>query len=147
MDTNDDARKNLLDKYTKPAYPKLVKPDPAATNDEEEDNGNGVYAALVKTREKKASTPRFRIVDRNGQMFGCGYAYLLGWMFSPPETLSIYTTTHAFILTGRNLSVIEKALLREKVEQLREFNPDKDTLPPEGEPLILSMIIDNRLAP
>lgn len=146
MDTNENAKKSFAEKYAsppKPPYPALVKPAPRS--DDEQENEAANYQALIKHREKKGHTPRFRVIDRQGQIFGCGYAYLLGWLYTPPGTLSIYTTTHAFILTGKHLTTIEKALMRENVEQLREFNPKTDLLPAEGEPLIEKMTVINRL--
>lgn len=140
MDTNDNTKKGMVEKYTRTPYPSLVKPEPT----EADETNEGKYRAFVEHREKKGNTPRFRIIDRKGQYYGCGYAYLLGWFFSPPETLSIYTTTHIFILTGKGLEKIEDALMREKIHQLREFNPATDEMPTDGETVILSMKVANR---
>lgn len=128
----------LLEKYTKPRFGPLTKSQPVATpqpSDDTDAPGDGSYRGLIKYRGRRSSS-RFRIVDRKGVSYGCGYAYMLGWLFTPPATLSIQTTTHQFIFGGTNLHVIEDALLREVVMELREFRPGEDTLPPEGEPVI-----------
>lgn len=138
--TASSDKADILKKYTRQPYPALVKPEPAEA-EESEENG---YRALVEHREKKGNSPRFRIIDRKGVIYGCGYAYLLGWLYSPPETLSIYTTTHSFILTGRGLDKIEAALMREKVKQLREFHLSQDDMPGLGEPLIERLEISSR---
>jgi hypothetical protein len=142
MDSNDNPQSDLLSKYGRKEFPKLVKPEP----EEGEESDEFGYRALVEHREKKGNAPRYRIIDRTGLSYGCGYAYLLGWLNSPSGTLSIYTTTHVFILDGKNLHRIEQALMREKVRELREFNPDQDEQPADGEPLIERLSVNNRLA-
>jgi len=143
MDTND--KDGLLSKFGRKAYPPLGKPaekQAASPDDPDEDDDQG-YKALSEHREKKGN-PRFRIILANGNSYGCGYAYMLGWFFEQPDTLTIYTTTHIFVLSGENLQRIERALLREKVNYLREYNPQLDTRPPGGEPLIDKIGITSR---
>ena len=134
----------ILKKYTRQVYPALVKPAPNAEPDETDENEDGRYRALVQHMEKRGSAPRFRIIDRRGHIYGCGYAYLLGWFYTPPETLSIQTTTHVFTLTGKGLEKIEQSLLREKVKELREFHPGQDQEPDAGQPVINSLTISSR---
>lgn len=140
MDTNDNEKKDVLGKYTRKPYPPLVEPEQPDTNEDDEQK----YRALIEHREKKGNAPRFRIIDRTGQSYGCGYAYLLGWLYSPPDTLSIYTTTHIFIINGTGLNKIDDSLMRERVKQLREYNPPLDEMPPNNEPLITKITISNR---
>lgn len=129
-------KKDLLEKYTRQPYPALVKPTaPAPELDE------GEYKGLVKHIQKSGHNPRFRIIDRNGNSYGCGYSYLLGWLYTPPDTLTIQTTTHLFTLTGKSLKHIEDALMDEDMKELREFNPTKDTLPADGETVIEKLTI------
>lgn len=134
-------KESLIEKFTGKPYPALVKPAKKAADDSEEKP----YRALVKQIENKR-TPRFRIIDHKGNTYGCGYAYLLGWLYTPPDTLSIQTTTHVFILQGKNLKKIEDALMREKVRELCEYNPEKDTYPNEGDPIIEKLSIIDRWA-
>lgn len=143
METND--KDELLNKYGRKPYAPLVKPGEVdkANQDEEEDGEIG-YRALIEHREKKGNTPRFRVLMANGQSYGCGYAYLLGWLHNPPDTLTFYTTTHSFVLSGKNLQKVENAFLREKIKQLREFNSKLDTMPGDGEPLIEQIVITSR---
>ena len=139
--------KSLVEKYARPRYgapakPILIERAPADDADEPSD---GSYRALIQYRGRKSS-PRFRIVNRLGVSYGCGYAYLLGWLYTPPDTLSIQTTTHLFTIAGTGMQTIENALLRELVLELREFNPDQDAAPPDGEPVILQLDVTNRFA-
>lgn len=134
----------LLEKYTRPKYPALVKPGAAPEPVETEENDDGQYKALRQHMEKRGNAPRFRIIDRRGHIYGCGYAYLLGWFYTPPETLSIQTTTHVFTLTGKGLEKIEQSLLREKVKELREFHPGQDQSPVSGEPIIERLTVTSR---
>lgn len=137
--SNDRAK--ILERFTRQPYPALVKP--TAEPDETEEADDGQYRALVQHMEKRGNAPRFHIIDRRGHIYGCGYAYLLGWFYTPPETLSIQTTTHVFTLTGRGLKIIERSLLREKVKELREFHPDQDQEPEPGQPMITHLAISS----
>ena len=134
-------KNDILKKYTRQPYPALVKPAPNAEPDETDENEDGRYRALVQHMEKRGNAPRFRIIDRRGHIYGCGYAYLLGWFYTPPETLSIQTTTHVFTLTGKGLEKIEQSLLREKVKELREFHPGQDQEPDAGQPIIIGLTV------
>ena len=89
------AKDDLLKKYTRQPYAALVKPAPNAEPDESDENADRRYHALVEYREKRGNAPRFRIIDWRGHIYG---GYLLGWFYTPPETLSIQTTTHVFTL-------------------------------------------------
>jgi hypothetical protein len=127
----------LIEKYTGKKYPALVPP-PAPGAKQAED-----YRALVEHKQR-GSNPRFRIVDRKGFSYGCGYAYLLGWLYSPPDLLTIQTTTQVFTIEGRNLERIELALMDEKIRELHEFNPELHNPPEEGQPIIERLEVKNR---
>ncbi|MRS63110.1 hypothetical protein [Larkinella terrae] len=143
-ETGASTDKNeILKKYTRQPYPTLVKPAPNTEPDETDENEDGRYRALVQHMEKRGNAPRFRIIDRRGHIYGCGYAYLLGWFYTPPETLSIQTTTHVFTLTGKGLGKIEQSLLREKVKELREFHPGHDLEPEPDQPIITALTISS----
>lgn len=129
-------KKDLLEKYTRQPYPALVKPAASAPELDESE-----YKGLVKHIQKSGHNPRFRIIDRNGNSYGGGYSYMLGWFYTPPDTLTIQTTTHLFTLTGKSLKHIEDALMDEDMKELREFNPTKDTLPADGETVIEKLTI------
>jgi hypothetical protein len=85
------------------------------------------YGGLIEYTGAKRNN-RFRVIDKNGTSYGCGYAYLIGWVFTPPAMLTINTSTHICTLEGRGLEEIDRALLDEKVKELREYNPLKHTL-------------------
>lgn len=145
MENTNDSKKDLLEKYAsrKPPYPALVKPD---QEDLPEDPHTGDYRGLIEHRGKRGNTPRFRIIDRKGNSYGCGYAYLLGWYFTPPDTLTIYTTTHVFTLNGDHLQRVEDSLMREKIESLCAFNPSRDKKPEAGEVCITQLLVIDRMA-
>lgn len=113
-----DNKNALNDLNRKPA-------DPAA---DELDGRDGAYDALVKVRGRKSA--RFHIITADGEIIGCGYAYLLGWKYTPENTLTIFTTTHQFTMIGTGMEEIERALLREVVYELREYNGKADQLRP-----------------
>ena len=131
-----DNKKGFLEQYGGQIDP---------NNPDADESDDGTYKALKQYRGKKGA--RFHIIDHRGHIFGCGYAYLLGWYYSPPDTLSIYTTAQQFILSGEGMEIIEQAFLREAVMELREFNPQKDILPEtkQGDtkpPIIRGIMID-----
>ena len=140
MDTSD--KNDILNKFGRKPYPALAKPDP---EDLPEDPHTGDYRGLIEHRGKRGN-PRFRVIDRKGNSYGCGYAYLLGWYFTPPDTLTIYTTTHVFTMQGDNLQKVEDSLMREKVESLCAFNPSKDKKPDAGEVCITQLSVIDRMA-
>lgn len=135
-----EDKEKLIEKYTsrKPSYPALVPPaSPTGSGAED-------YRALVEHKQRAGNNPRFRIVDRKEFSYGCGYAHLLGWLYSPPDLLTIQTSTHIFTIEGRNLDKIELALMDEKVKELHEFSPEQHIAPEEGEPLIESLAVTSR---
>ena len=113
----NDNPKNIFEELTR---------KPADFEPDELDTPENIYEAMIESRGKKNA--RFHIITAGGHIIGAGYAYLLGWHYTPPDTLAIYTTTHQFLLRGEGMDIIERALLREKVLQLREYNPEKDSL-------------------
>lgn len=113
---------------------------PAEQETDELDNRDGAYDGMVKVRGRKSA--RFHIITAEGHIIGCGYAYLLGWKYTPDETLTIFTTTHQFILIGTGMEEIERALLREVVYELREYNEKEDKLRPGyTDPIIKKLTI------
>lgn len=132
----NDSKKGFLEQYGGQIDP---------NNPDADESDDGTYKAMKQYRGKKGT--RFHIIDHRGHIYGCGYPYLLGWYYSPPATLSIFTTTQQFILNGEGMEIIEQALLREAVMELREFNPKSDILPepPQGDaklPVIRKIMID-----
>lgn len=71
---------------------------------------------------------RFRIIDASGTSYGFGYAHLVGWVFTPPAMLTLNTSTHICTIEGKGLAEIDRALLDEKVKELRAYNPTFHTL-------------------
>ncbi|OZI05529.1 hypothetical protein BWI93_25015 [Siphonobacter sp. BAB-5385] len=133
-------RKNPLDALQPQST--LLQPATQASGQDDEDTGS--YQALLQYRGK-GKNPRFRAIDREGRIYGFGYAYVIGWKYTPPDTLSIYTTAQMIVLTGRHLEKVEQALLKESVKQLREFDPKANMpLPPSDEPLIQKMTVQSQ---
>jgi hypothetical protein len=134
-----EDKEKLMEKYVGgKTYPPLVPPVRLATKEAQD------YRALVENKQRAGSTPRFRVVDRKGISYGCGYAHLLGWMYTPPDLLTLQTTTHIFTLEGKHLDKIEAAFMEEKVRELHEFNQEYHKPPEEGEPLIEHMDVKSR---
>jgi hypothetical protein len=118
------SKEDLIAKYS--GSKKVFAPlqPPAPQNEPTEKNE---YQAFFR-HDKAGRNNRFRIIDKNGTSYGCGYAYLIGWVFTPPAMLTINTSTHICTIEGRGLEEIDRALLDEKVKELREYNPLKHTL-------------------
>lgn len=134
---NEQPKKDLIAKYGGKPYQPLQSPE-AQKNAEEKE-----YAGLVEY-SRSGRNPRFRIVDRKGNSYGSGYAHLMGWLFTPPDVLTIQTTTHIFTLEGKGLAEIERALMDEKVKELREYNPKEHTLPEDIKTVIEKIEVVNR---
>jgi hypothetical protein len=82
---------------------------------------------------------RFRIIDASGTSYGFGYAHLVSWIFTPPAMLTLNTSTHICTLEGKGLEEIDRALLDEKVKDLKVYNPQKHTLK-EGVKVVIEKI-------
>lgn len=134
-----EDKEKLTDKYTsRKQYAPLVRPAAPVAKTQED------YRGLVEQKQRAGSNPRFRIIDRKGFSYGCGYAYLLGWLYSPPDLITIQTTTHVFSIEGQNLDKIELALMDEKLRELHEYSPERHNAPEEGEPLLERIAIKSR---
>lgn len=101
------------------------------------------YEGLVEY-SRSGRNPRFRIIDGKGNSYGSGYAHLIGWLFTPPDVLTIHTTTHIFTIEGKGLAEIERALMDEKIKELREYNPGTHTLPEEPKTIIEKIEVASR---
>jgi hypothetical protein len=134
-------KEDLLNKYSGKTFAPLQPP--MAQNDGTE---LAEYQALVEGGRAGRNT-RFRIIDRKGVSHGCGYAYLIGWIFNPPDVLTLNTTTHTFTFEGRGLEEIERCLMDEKIKELREYNPKTHTLTGEEKTVIQKLEIINRFEP
>lgn len=129
-------KESLIDKYTRPGEPMPG----AALGDDAEAEGYTAFSAVKGQRRLL----RFRIVDARGVSYGVGYAYMVNWMFTPPDVLSIETTTHIFVIEGRGLAELEGMLMEEKLREVRAFNKLHHALPPETEPLVESIEVIER---
>lgn len=133
--SDEKTRENLLEKYGGKPYPPLQRPGSVK-------KAPGEYQALVEQRQGR--TARFKIVDRNEISHGSGYAYLLGWLYTPPDILCIQTTTHIITLEGKNLERIERALMDEKMRELYEYNPEIHNPPGDDAAIIEKLEIKSR---
>ena len=126
-------KEDLIARYSggKP-YAPLQPPTPQKEGVEKTE-----YQAMTETGNRRST--RFRIVDYKGVSFGSGYGFLLGWLFSPPSMLTLYTSTNIFAFEGRGLEDIERALMDEKVKELRVYNPDIYTLSDDTKTVITSL--------
>jgi hypothetical protein len=136
---NELKKEDLISKYGGKPYAPLKAPVPQS----EASEAKGEYKALVESGRAGRNT-RFRIVDRNGNSYGSGYAHLMGWLFTPPDVLTINTTTHIFTIEGQGLEEIERALMDEKIRELREYNAKTHTLTGEEKTVIEKLEIINR---
>lgn len=115
-------KEDLIGKYSGKTFAPLQPPVPQTPPTEKAE-----YEGLTQYN-KAGRNNRFRIIDKEGTSYGCGYAYLIGWVFTPPSMLTINTSTHICTIEGRGLEDIERALLDERVKDLRAYNPKLHTL-------------------
>jgi hypothetical protein len=130
-------KEDLIAKYSGKPFPPLQAPIGLESDEPNRYEGMAEYS-------RPGRNPRFRIIDGKGNSYGSGYAYLMGWMFTPPDILTIQTTTHVFTIEGKGLAEIERALMDEKVKELREYNPKLYTLPEEVKIVIKKIEITSR---
>jgi hypothetical protein len=118
----NSPKKDLIGKYTGKPFAPLEAP--TAQN---EAVPKTEYEGLTEyTRAGRNN--RFRIIDAHGTSYGCGYAYLVSWIFNPPSMLTLNTSSHIWTMEGRGLEELDRALLDEKVKEIRVYNPAFHTL-------------------
>lgn len=131
----DSARQdsNPLGKYDRKQYFALPKqPTPA-------NEPPGDYQGVTELRGGRSSG-RFNIVDKMGTSYGCSYAHLIEWIFTPPAIITLMTTTRLFIIEGQNIEKIESLLLEGKLVSLREFNPTIHQKPDDPTSVIIETL-------
>lgn len=80
---------------------------------------------------------RFRIVDTIGNSYGCSYAHLIDWIYSPDHSITLHTSSRIYALTGRNLNRIEELLMEERIKGLYVFDPQRhNSITDKNEPII-----------
>lgn len=121
-DMENAPKEDLIAKYSSKAFAPLQPP-----TGQNEPTEKPEYEGLT-LYTKAGRNNRFRIVDASGTSYGCGYAYLIGWVFTPPSMLTLNTSTHICTIEGRGLEAIERALLDEKMKELRAYNPKTHAL-------------------
>lgn len=119
---NQQPRQDLLCKYGGKNFPPLQPP--AGENEPTEKQ----ECQALTEYTKMGRNNRFRVVTRNGDSLGFAYAFLIGWIFSPPNLLTLTKTTHTLAIQGKGLEEIDRALLDEKVKELREHAPQTHSL-------------------
>lgn len=135
---NEQPKEDLIAKYSgKPFQPLQAPTAQQAVQELVEYEGMVEYG-------RSGRNPRFRIIDGKGHSYGSGYAHLMGWLFTPPDVLTIHTTTHIFTIEGKGLVEIERALMDEKIKELREYNPKTHTMPEEPKTVIEKIEVVNR---
>lgn len=128
---------DVLAKYGGKPYPPLEKTTQQEKVEIVEYNGLTEYS-------RSSRNPRFRIVDKMGNSYGCGYAHLLGWLFTPPDIMTLQTTTHIFTIEGKGLEILERALMDEKVKEIREYSPTNYRISEENTVMIEKIAVVNR---
>ena len=69
---------------------------------------------------------------------------MIGWIFSPPNLLTLTTTTHTLAIQGKGLEEIDRALLDEKVKELREYAAQTHSLSGDEKIMIDHLEVVNR---
>lgn len=134
MVMNDDT-KDPLGNYERKPYPSLEKKEALPQLVKEQTD----YKAFETFASRKSV--RFRIIDENGKSYGCSYAHLLDWVCEPPTLLTLTTATRIFTFKGKQLHLIEKALMEDKVKEIHVFNPDQHKPVVGNKPIIEELTI------
>jgi hypothetical protein len=82
----NDKNKQILEQYSS------RKQTTEEIDELAEAANDGSYRALVTYREKKGGA-RFHLINRKGHIFGCGYAYLLGWFSASRNVDNLHNDT------------------------------------------------------
>lgn len=133
MPDNPKPKSDALDKYERKQYFALPKQSVPANEPP------GDYQATTELRGNRGSG-RFHIVDKTGVSYGCNYAQLIEWIYTPPSMITIMTTTRLFIIEGQNIEKIESLLLDGRLLTLREFNSAIHIKPDDAQAVIIESI-------
>lgn len=135
IQTGMEDKKDFMGKYQSEPYPSLEKRDKAVPQLVTEKE----YKAFEEFKSRKSS--RFRIVDADGKSYGCSYAHLLDWVYSPPTLLTITTATRIFTITGKNLGRLEQLLMEDKIKEIFVFNQNRHKQPASNVPIVKELTI------
>lgn len=132
-----NTKADLVERYTSKPFPPMEKREGAQVKEKE------AYKAFTEY-SRPGRNARFKIVDGKGHSYGCGYAHLIGWLFTPPDLLTIFTTTHTYTLEGSGLEEIERVLMEEKVKEICQFNDSVHLPATDPKCLITYIDVKNR---
>lgn len=138
MENTNIKKADILEKYSG------SKPFPPLKPRVSEESAEAVEYQALTENTRPGRLARFRIIDGHGNSYGSGYAYLMGWLFTPPDVLVINTATHIFTIEGRGLEEIERSLMDEKLRELREYNPLTHKLTGDEKTVIERLEVVNR---
>lgn len=132
-----EDKKDFIGKYKNEPYPPLGKkadnPIPKVITEAND------YKAFEEFKGRKSA--RFRIVDADGKSYGCSYAHLLDWVYSPPTLLTITTATRIFTFQGKHLGRLEQLIMEDKIKEIFVFDKSKHKPPPSNKPIIEELTI------
>ena len=135
--TGMEDKKDFIGKYKSEPYPPLEKkadkPTPQLITEEKD------YKAFEEFKGRKSA--RFRIVDADGKSYGCSYAHLLDWVYSPPTLLTITTATRIFTFQGKHLGRLEQLLMEDKIKEIFVFDKSRHKQPAINKPIIEELTI------
>jgi hypothetical protein len=137
IQTGMKDKKTILGKYMNEPYPPLEKN--TKTNTPKLVTELPEYTAFEEFKGRKSA--RFRIVDADGKSYGCSYAHLLDWVFSPPTLLTITTATRIFTFKGKRLERIEQLLMEDKIKELFVYDNGRFKPPSGNKPFIEELTI------
>ncbi len=131
-----EDKKDFISKYKNEPYPPLEKkankPVPKLVTEDE-------YKAFEEFKSRKSA--RFRIVDTDRKSYGCSYAHLLDWVYSPPTLLTLTTATRIFTFQGKNLGRLEQLLMEDKIKEIFVFDKNRHKQPASNMPIIEELTI------
>lgn len=137
IQTGMEDKKDFIGKYKSEPYPPLEKKEDKHTPQLVTEGSE--YKAFEEFKSRKS--PRFRIVDADGKSYGCSYAHLLDWVYSPPTLLTITTATRIFTFQGRHLGRLEQLLMEDKIKEIFVFDKSRYKQPANNKPIIEELTI------
>lgn len=100
------------------------------------------YKAFEPARAEARPVLELRL--KKGLSYGINYAHLRGFrcaMEGKSQTLSLYADLGYIVIKGRHLEELKEKLFSHAVNWIRVFDDAKDTLPGDGEPIVVELVI------
>lgn len=132
--SDDKQGGNPMGKYERKVYHALPnKPEQAANEPP------GEYQGIEQAKGGKA-IGWIQVITADAIIYGVGYSQIIEWVFTPPSTITVLTSTRLFIIEGTNIERLIKSLQERKLTTIREFNEALHLKPKEEDAVFIESI-------